>query len=396
MATKGKTQRFRVLEFVNRSGTKSWRVTGTKRDGARVRENFSEPKAAQVRHLELETEFMLREARVEIRATKLTDSQLRFAEIAFLKLDADADLLPAVDHWLRHGKAHAVTESPRLDEAVEAFCGWVDQTPALRDRTKANLRTRVSVFSNSISNIRVSTMTPEVVEAYLAGRKVSSVSRSNDLRAISRFFSWCMERPRRWVALNPAHGVKVEHEEKGAPEVLSVEDCQALLAAAAKFKDGRLVPYLGVCLFAGLRPFEASRLSWSQVNLVDHEIRLEANQTKTGRSRVIRILPVLEHWLRLRPDGVFFPSNWRKDFAAVKAAAGFGTPTKALPALRPWVEDVMRHTAISHFFRLSRSYGETAEWAGNSEAIIKAHYQGRVSSADTERFWNLSPEGVLR
>jgi hypothetical protein len=35
--------------------------------------------------------------------------------------------------------------------------------------------------------------------------------------------------------------------------------------------------------------------------------------------------------------------------------------------------------------------GQTAEQFGNSEGIIKAHYQGRVSSAETKKFYALRP-----
>jgi hypothetical protein len=57
----------------------------------------------------------------------------------------------------------------------------------------------------------------------------------------------------------------------------------------------------------------------------------------------------------------------------------------------------MRHTAISHYFRKTGSYGLTAEQFGNSEAIIKRHYQGRVSSEDTRKFYALLPKkGVKR
>ena len=54
--------------------------------------------------------------------------------------------------------------------------------------------------------------------------------------------------------------------------------------------------------------------------------------------------------------------------------------------------DVMRHTAISHYFRKTGSYGQTAEQFGNSEAIIKRHYQGRVTSEETERFYAIRPK----
>jgi hypothetical protein len=51
----------------------------------------------------------------------------------------------------------------------------------------------------------------------------------------------------------------------------------------------------------------------------------------------------------------------------------------------------MRHTAISHYFRWTGSYGFSAEQFDNSETIIKSHYQGRVSSAGTKGFYRLFP-----
>jgi hypothetical protein len=37
-------------------------------------------------------------------------------------------------------------------------------------------------------------------------------------------------------------------------------------------------------------------------------------------------------------------------------------------------------------------YGKAAEQFGNSEAIIKKHYQSRVSSDDTKKFYALMPK----
>ena len=75
----------------------------------------------------------------------------------------------------------------------------------------------------------------------------------------------------------------------------------------------------------------------------------------------------------------------------IEAGIGYGEPTKENPDLKPWVPDVLRHTAISYYFRATGSYGRTAEQFGNSESIIKKHYQSRVSSKDTKRFYALRP-----
>lgn len=391
--------RFRVLPFINAgTGSKSWRVAGTKRDGTRIRENYANPNDANYRQVELEGEFLARQTDMTLRATRLTDVQISLAELAFSKLSDDADLPPAVDYWLKHGKQSHVAESQRIDEAVEKFKTWLDAPQdangngicTLREHSRTGLRVRVNIFANSIGNLRVNDITQEVIENFLGKLKVSAVSRDNYKRAISRFFSWCIERPRRWTAVNPCREIRIEQSEKAPPAILTVEECNALLKAAEQ--EG-LVPYVSVCLFAGVRPFEASRLTWEAVNLKDKEIRLEGNQTKTGRPRVVAICDTLAAWLKAHKGKEFFPSNWRKAFDNVKLASGFGTPDgkDENSKLKPWPVDVMRHTAISHFFRKTGSYGQTAEQFGNSEAIIKNHYQSRVSSKDTKKFYALRP-----
>jgi integrase len=389
-------QPFRIKSFVNpRTGSQSWRVSGSKRDGTRIRENFAELRSAQCRQVELTTEWLARETESVARATTLTESQVRLAEAAFLRLDSDEELPLAVDHWLRHGRQHSVAESPRVDEAVEAFQRWLE-TSTLRDRSRQNLRTRVKVFANSIPNVRVADVTPEIIDNFLEKRTVAASSKDSDRRAISRFFSWCMDRKRRWTTANPCHAVRVEQVERPSPAILNVAECKSLLRQAKKFKHGRIVPYIAVCLFAGLRPFEARRLTWQGVNLTDGEIRLESHQTKTGVPRVISICPALLAWLKAFEGRAFYPPNWRKDFDVLKRAVGYGTKTDKTPNLKPWPEDVMRHTAVSHFFRLTGSYGQTAEQFGNSEPIIKRHYQGRVSSRDTKMFYALLPHNHKR
>jgi integrase len=240
----------------------------------------------------------------------------------------------------------------------------------------------------------VADITPEHIQKFLEGRsKVSAVTLNNDKIAVSRFFSWCIDRPRKWLRFNPCREVKVEQADKPAPLILSVDRCQDLLRAAEGFKAGRLVRYTALCLFGKLRPFEARRLKPEQINLADGEIRLEKWQTKTRRPRVITICPTLKAWLQAYP-GEVFPSNWRKDFDSVKELSGFAgrQACEENKKLEPWVEDILRHTGISHYFRKTGSYGLTAEESGNSEAIIKAHYQGRVTSEDTKRFYGILPK----
>src|SRR3974377_2469536 len=124
MATnmKAPRQRFRILKFVNpRTDTTSWRVSGIKRNGERVRENFADPQEAQFRYTELEGEYQATNGAAALRATRLTDEQVAIAEAGFKRLERDEDLLTAIDHWLRTGKPAGIKEWPRLEDALKEY-----------------------------------------------------------------------------------------------------------------------------------------------------------------------------------------------------------------------------------------------------------------------------------
>ena len=381
-------QRFRILPFANESGSRSWRVQGMKRDRTYIRENYRDLKAAQCRQIELEAEFHRRAPDApNIRATTLSESQTRLAEQAFGMLDADVDLLTAITWWRHHGSQKRVAESPRLDDALAQFNAWLAANAALRPTYKHALGYRTRMFVSVTGNLRVADVTAEHIERFLDGRKrVSAVTLVSDKRAISRFLAWCRERPRRWVGHNAALDVMVDAPAPPPPAVLSVAEVDQLLRAA---RAHGCLPYAAVTILAGVRPFEARRLTWEAVNLDDGEIRLDAATTKTGRPRVIEFNDgppeqrpfnaALAAWLRAARGGSFAPTvdTW----LAVRREAGITT----------WIPDAPRHTAISHYFRLTGSYGRAAALFGNSESIIKAHYAARVSSEDTRRFYALRP-----
>ena len=107
---------------------------------------------------------------------------------------------------------------------------------------------------------------------------------------------------------------------------------------------------------------------------------------------MVVICPTLKAWLtRYKGQDEFYRPSFDLELRQVRKSIGYGEPTEGSPDLRPWVPDILRHTAISHYFRATGSYGRTAEQFGNSESIIKKHYQSRVSSTDTKQFYALRP-----
>ena len=390
--------RFYVAKFINPSGAVVYRVQGLHRDGSRIRLNFHTRGEADCRAVELNLDHIGSEQTAIPRVTSLSAEQLRHCETAMQKLEDPADLGRAVALWLKERSKLTGQPAPRLDEAVQKFLVWLDRESGLRDLSKRNLRVRVTKFQNSVKNLTLSDITSDTVDEFLAGQNSGPIAKDNDRRALSRLFSWCGEKPRRWITANPCKlDARRKKKDDHMPAILTVEESQRFMQAAESYKAGRLALYASVCLFGGLRPFEASRLKWEHVMLEDRQIRLSGAMTKTGRGRVITISETLAAWLQAYQGGEFFPLGWRRDFDEVKAAIGYGNPARLKGAVaagtkwRPWVPDILRHSAISHTFRQSGSFGLAAEQFGNSEAIIKAHYFGRVSTEDSKRFFAILP-----
>lgn len=151
--------RFLIIEFSNRGGSSSWRVTGIGQEGKQVRQNFTNLEAARAKHLELEMACLGRRGPEVLKMTSLTDQQMQFAEAAFLRLDRDEDILPPIEHWLTVGKHNRVNGVKRRDEAVDDFCSWLDGAP-LREKARINLKSRARIFRSIVGDLELSSITP--------------------------------------------------------------------------------------------------------------------------------------------------------------------------------------------------------------------------------------------
>jgi hypothetical protein len=80
-----------------------------------------------------------------------------------------------------------------------------------------------------------------------------------------------------------------------------------------------------VQLFAGLRPFEVTRLRWERIHFETKQIEVLGETSKTRETRFVEMEPLLCHWLlpfRL-PDGAITRPFFAETVRAVKVAAGF-------------------------------------------------------------------------
>lgn len=391
--------RFHVIPFVNPSGETSFRVAGYRPSGERVRENFTTEEEAIGRKAELDIEAanIITTTATRLKATRLSDEQVQDAERAFAKLGSRS-LLDAVEYYLTNYREPV--RQIRVSEAVEKFIA--DRLKQnRRPDTIRNLRGRLKMFSKSYGTKQVSEVTNDDCREFVFRTGTSPRNQINDRLVVANFLNWCLRR--QFAAMNAMQAVDKPSADIHEPKVLSLPDCRRLLIAARDYKEGLLLPYVVLSLFAGLRPAEIARLTWDRIDLKEGTITLDGSMAKTRQRRIVKLSENAIAWLLpLAPaKPALEPAAFQRHFGRVKVAAGFNVPPpdqadgqakEKKPEPRPWIQDYLRHTAISMHLTAHKHEGETAAWAGNSPNVIHRHYKGLVKDGEAKEFWGITPE----
>lgn len=384
--------RFTVKKII--SGSKvSYLVSGSMPGKGQIRKRFADIEAARGHAHALNLDAAST-GTATARITRLTEDQIEMAERAFAAIKEGGTLIDAVEFYNVH---HVITErSATVAEAVKEFIE-LKKRENLRYDTLRNLNTRLGILSAALGDSIVADVTPDQIRNLIQGRKVSPTTQSNDRRVMNNFFAWTIEAG--LAKRNPAAGgwkIKVDAPD---PEILTVAQVKALLAAAMEYKGGCLLGFVAVSLFAGLRPSEAERMEWRNVDLKSGLITITDRAAKLRQRRLVEIPDNLREWIMLCDrTGTLGTGNFRRDFAGVRKLAGW-RPERAQGddmKLPQWPKDVMRHTAISMRLATVRNEGDVALWAGNSPTMIHRNYKGLVDSDTAGAFWAITPDTLAQ
>lgn len=195
----------------------------------------------------------------------------------------------------------------------------------------------------------------------------SNKSWNNNRGYLTAFFRFCQKFG--WIAENPATELE-NHRRKALrrsqnPEILRATEAAELMRYVEEQHEARLVPFVALALFAGIRPTwpdgEISRLREESFIWEAKIIRLAGVDTKTGKPREVAISDNLLAWLTAYPikDFPIIPPNFRKLYLALRKRFDLGY-------------DVLRHTYCSMLVGVDNSVAKAALQAGNSESVLWA------------------------
>ena len=138
---------------------------------------------------------------------------------------------------------------------------------------------------------------------------------------VGAFLKYCLFRD--WVATNAIEKIEyyrgIGHRFGSAP-TLSATQCAEIMDWAETEHGGRLVPFIALCLFAGIRPDlyvgEISKLEPKHVRLDTGVIMVEPEVSKVRMKRSVTIQPNLAAWLRAYPLARF--PIWPRGFKRLR------------------------------------------------------------------------------
>jgi integrase len=199
------------------------------------------------------------------------------------------------------------------------------------------------------------------------------------------FLRWCV----RQDYLSPTHrlieadAMQKEPLDAAATDFYRPAELRGLLESA----EGALRAIMAMQGLAGLRLEEALRLTWENVFGIPGHVEITAQNAKTRRRRLVEICPALAAWLE--PFRAMEGRVWNQP-------TGINGYMRAFVRLReslkiPSRRNGLRHAFCSFHFALHSNENLTAAQAGNSPAMIHAHYKGLATKAEAEKWFSVKP-----
>ena len=192
---------------------------------------------------------------------------------------------------------------------------------------------------------------------------------------------------------------RLSNDGDGPIAIYTPQELSALLTNATGDLS-RLVPFLAIGAFSGLRSSEIMRLDWDDVRIDNGSSAIVVQKGKVkkrGKSR--RIVPMAENlkaWLK--PHAKKSGSVWAHHHQYLYELLGQLVP-KAEAVLKKndpkakleWKSNALRHSCISYRVALIKNVPQVALESGNSPQMIDSCYRELVEEQAAQSWFEILP-----
>jgi len=259
----------------------------------------------------------------------------------------------------------------RVKELVEEFLARNEADTNLSRSQKITMKHHLTRFAERV-NRPLTVVTAKDIDEYLDDPVYAPRTRHNHRSSLMVLFNYA----RRKGYLNDERRHAVEKSEeirfkRPDVEIYSPEQAEAMLTLC----DKKVVPFLAIGLFAGLRTAELCRLNWEDIDWIGGVIRCDKNITKTNQSRLVPLLPNLAAWLTpfKGKKGNIVDSMGTKEPTRIVSPWLTQTDNPKLPA--KWIDNGMRHSFASYYLAYTQDAARTALACGHSVSMLMGTYK---------------------
>jgi integrase len=320
----------------------------------------------------------------------------RFSLLGAVSVLADAldklngrPLDEAVDGFLRTAVA---IQRKDIAQAVEEFIEGRKHKSESKDGKRSQLSPLYAChvaswlreFARTFPGTAVSELVKDHLDAYMKAHAALGAKSRNDRRnTVKMFLKWAVRKD--YLPFNhrlfEADGMAREIVEATETDFYRPKELQTLLDSATD----DLLPGIALGGLAGLRVEEILRLDWQDVWRVAGHVEVSGKQAKTRQRRIVEMVPALASWLTPYQKATGPVWNKRGNLYHI----GFTALRESLKI--PMRRNGLRHAFCTYHFALHANENLTAQQAGNSPAMIHAHYKGLATKADAEKWFAVHP-----
>ncbi len=300
-------------------------------------------------------------------------------------------------------------------EIVQEHLALLEKTA--RPATVRDRRWNLEAFAKQYGGELAAAITPTMINAFTLEipKRPTQAARWRSVRALFNFAvaQGYMDEP------PTERAKKIKQEIPDEISVLSPAEVQEVMRRALQMEP-RLVPYLAIGIFAGLRPEnELGRLDWNKINLKSRLITIDIKYAKNRKKRAVPISDNLAAWLETVPEAerageIYYyrralrrvlgqdqatKAEKRAELEAQAAREGrkLSGPTPdetPAPEVLRWGQDIMRHTFGSYRQAVIKNINQLCEEMGNTPHIARAHYLDPPDEEAAAEFWAITPASV--
>jgi integrase len=183
-------------------------------------------------------------------------------------------------------------------------------------------------------------------------------------------------------------------------QIFTVDQGRELLAAA-RAEDLKLLTYLLIAGWIGLRPSEILRLFWEEERGIEFggfdwdRGYLHVSARVAGKNSSERFIPLDARILRILQ--MLFDASGKKSKSKVcikRSREYLSLLARKKGICEHWPADVLRHCFCSYRIAVTKSLEQVATEADNSPAILKSNYRRPLRHEDGLAWWDLIDDNL--